>query len=261
VFAQDVRLVHFTRWERPLEELIAAWEPYGYTTDFLPSSGNVATDLVRYVREVRGDAGEDAIINVVVPETARLAGTRHYLHKLHVQRIKAALVAEAGVVVTNIVHHPGYDALEPVQPGESIVAAMTGWRHVTVVLVSAVHNATVRSIRYARSLRADEMHCIHIAVDEHEAEEVERDWAEWKIPEPLDVIASPYRQIARPVHEWVRARLDERPKTFVTIVIPEFVVAKRWHSAMHNQTPLTLKGTFLFEPSVVVSSVPYKLNR
>jgi hypothetical protein len=30
---------------------------------------------------------------------------------------------------------------------------------------------------------------------------------------------------------------------------------------MHNQTPLTLKGAFLFEPSVVVSSVPYKLDR
>jgi hypothetical protein len=43
------------------------------------------------------------------------------------------------------------------------------------------------------------------------------------------------------------------------LVIPEFVVAKRWHSALHNQTSLTLKGTFLFEPSVVVSAVPYDL--
>jgi hypothetical protein len=46
---------------------------------------------------------------------------------------------------------------------------------------------------------------------------------------------------------------------FVTLVIPELVVRKRWHRLLHNQTALTLKGTFLFEPSVVVSSVPYRL--
>ncbi|HEV2685854.1 MAG TPA: DNA-binding protein, partial [Actinomycetota bacterium] len=118
-----------------------------------------------------------------------------------------------------------------------------------------------QSLRYARSLRADELRCIHIAVDERESENVVREWAEWGFREPLEVLDSPYRQIARPIQDFVRAVLEERPRTFVTIVIPEFVVVKFWHSAMHNQTPLTLKGAFLFEPSVVVSSVPYKLDR
>jgi hypothetical protein len=57
----------------------------------------------------------------------------------------------------------------------------------------------------------------------------------------------------------VREVLDEHPKTFVTLVIPEFVVRKWWHRLLHNHTALTLKGTFLFEPSVVVSAVPYRL--
>ena len=56
-----------------------------------------------------------------------------------------------------------------------------------------------------------------------------------------------------------RAILEEHPKTFVTIVIPEVVLRKWWNRLLHNQTALTLKGTFLFEPSVVVSSVPYRL--
>jgi hypothetical protein len=138
---------------------------------------------------------------------------------------------------------------------------MDGWRHVSVVLVSAVHNATVRSLRYARSLRADELHCVHVAVDPKESEQVVEDWRQWNLGEPLEVLDSPYRQIARPIHDWVRHVLEERPRTFITIVIPEFVVQKFWHSALHNQTPLTLKGAFIFEPSVVVSSVPYKLER
>jgi hypothetical protein len=173
--------------------------------------------------------------------------------------MKAELVAEGGVVVTNIAHHPGYEALEPVAHPESARRAMEGWRHVAVVLVSAVHNATARSLRYGRSLRADELHCVHVAVDEKEAETVRKDWEEWRLGAPLEILDSPYRQIAGPIHSYIREILDARPKTFVTIVIPEFVVKKRWHHLMHNQTALTLKGTFLFEPSVVVSSVPYRL--
>ncbi|MGH2678473.1 MAG: DNA-binding protein, partial [Actinomycetota bacterium] len=84
-------------------------------------------------------------------------------------------------------------------------------------------------------------------------------WEELKAGVPLEVLASPYRQIAGPIHSWVRGILEEEPRTFVTIVLPEFVVKKWWHRFLHNQTALTLKGTFLFEPSVVVSAVPYRL--
>jgi hypothetical protein len=73
-------------------------------------------------------------------------------------------------------------------------------------------------------------------------------------------LASPYRQIAGPAFQWVRAQLDAEPRTFFTIVIPEFVVRKAWHNLLHNHTPLVLKRTFLFEPSVVVAAVPYRLD-
>ena len=98
-----------------------------------------------------------------------------------------------------------------------------------------------------------------LEVDAKESEIVRREWEESGIGLPLEVLPSPYRQISGPIHAWVRAILDERPRTFVTLIIPELVVRKRWHRLLHTQTALTLKGTFLFEPSVVVSSVPYRL--
>jgi hypothetical protein len=128
-----------------------------------------------------------------------------------------------------------------------------------VVLVSGAHNATDRSLRYAMSLRADELRCLHVQVDEKESEKVRAQWRERYPDVPLEVLDSPYRQIGGPIHAWVRDVLVEHPKTFVTLVIPELVVRKWWHRLLHNQTALTLKGTFLFEPSVVVSSVPYRL--
>ena len=168
-------------------------------------------------------------------------------------------MAEADVVVTNVAHHAGYEALEPVTHPDDLRRAMDGWRHVAVVLVSGAHNATDQSLRYALSLRADELRCVHVQVDDKEGTALRAAWQERYPDLPLEVLDSPYRQIGGPIHAWVRNVLDEHPKTFVTIVIPEFVVRKRWHRLLHNHTALTLKGAFLFEPSVVVSSVPYRL--
>jgi amino acid transporter len=259
VFPTDIRLIHFAKPGTQLEFLLNSWGHISESVEMRLTHGDLADDIVDYVREVRREAGDDRLINVIIPETIVRQGFTHLLHKWKVQRIKAALVAEGRVVITNVAHHPGYEELEPVSHPSGAARAMEGWRHVAVVLVSAVHNATARSFRYARSLRADELHCVTVAVDEKETETVLSDWRDMNLGAPLEVLDSPYRQIAGPIHDYVRRILSERPRTFVTIVIPEFVVRKGWHNLMHNQTALTLKGTFLFEPSVVVSSVPYRL--
>jgi amino acid transporter len=259
VFPLEVRLIHFAKPGTQLEFLLSSWGHIAESVEMRLAHGDIDDDIVRYIREVRRETQDDRLINVIIPETIRGEGFSHVMHSWHIQRMKAALVAEAGVVVTNVAQHPGYETLEPISHPESAARAMEGWRHVAVVLVSAVHNATARSLRYARSLRADELHCVHVAVDEHEAETVGREWSEWNLGAPLEILPSPFRQIAGPIHARIREILEAQPRTFVTIVIPEFVVRKRWHHLMHNQTALTLKGAFLFEPSVVVSSVPYAL--
>jgi amino acid transporter len=226
VWPIEARLVHFAGAGAPLEPLVRAWSGFGLPVEFVLGRGDLVADLVAYVRAVRAEVGPDAVLNVVVPETVRRGGLPYLLQTWRLQRLKAALVAEAGLVVTNVTHHPGYEALEPVGPEEAPARAVEGWRHVAVVLVSAVHNAALGSLRYARSLRADEVRCLHVAVDPAQAERVRTEWEGKGLAPPLEVLDSPYRQVAGPVHDWVRRILEERPRTFVTIVIPEFVVAK-----------------------------------
>ncbi len=259
VFPQDVRLVHFADAGASVEDLLRAWGDLGQILELRLHERPIPDEVTNLVREVRSESEEEDVINVIIPETVREARWRHVLHNWHVQRIKAAVAAEANVVVTNVAHHVGFEALEPVFREEGARHAMEGWRHVAVVLVSGAHNATARSLRYAVSLRADEVHCVHVQVDQKATANVLEEWEEGRFGWPLEIIDSPFRQIAKPIHAWVRAVLEEHPKTFVTIVIPEFIVRKRWHRFLHNQTALTLKATFLFEPSVVVSSVPYRL--
>jgi amino acid transporter len=259
VFPLEIRLIHFAKPGTQLEFLVNSWGYLDEDIEMRLKRGSVVDDIASYVREVKERAEHDAIVNVLIPESIQRPGVTHLMRSWHIQRIKAQLVAEGNVVVTNVAHHAGYEELEPVAHPVLARKSTEGWRHVVIVLVSGVHNATVRALRYARSLRADEIQCVHVAVNEHEADKVKQDWQEWNLSLPLEILESPYRQIERPIHDRVRAVLDAQPQTFVTVVIPEFVVRKWWHQFMHNQSALTLKGAFLFEPSVVVSAVPYKL--
>jgi amino acid transporter len=259
VLPLEVRIVHFAPVGTDIRFMWDSWGKLGEMLELRLRTRSIPNEVRNLAREIRADADEDALINVIIPESVRHSGWRHVLHTLLIQRIKAALVAEANVVVTNVAHHPGYDSLEPVPGDGDVRRAMEGWRHVAVVLASGAHNATDRSLRYAMSLRADEVRCLHVQVDEKETEQVRARWEERYPDVPLEVLESPYRQVGGPIHDWVREVLDAHPKTFVTLVIPEFVVRKWWHRLLHNHTALNLKGTFLFEPSVVVSAVPYRL--
>ncbi|HKN49151.1 MAG TPA: APC family permease, partial [Actinomycetota bacterium] len=228
------------------------------------SEGSPKEALLAYVRKVRREVGTGEVLNVIIPETVANFGLRYIVRERRLQRLKAALLAEPDVVVTNLAHHRGYEALEPgeqARRGWGAGAEHLPWRHVAVVLVAGAHNASVNGLRYARSLGADEIHALHIETAPLDTPRLLAEWEEvvgGRVP--LEVIPSPYRQIAGPAFEWVRAKLDADPHTFVTIVIPEFVVRKAWHNLLHNHTPLVLKRTFLFEPSVVVAAVPYRLD-
>ena len=46
----------------------------------------------------------------------------------------------------------------------------------------------------------------------------------------------------------------------VTVFIPEYVVGHWWEQVLHNQSALRLKSRLLFEPNVMVTSVPWQLS-
>ncbi|HEX6755022.1 MAG TPA: hypothetical protein VF109_03655, partial [Mycobacteriales bacterium] len=46
----------------------------------------------------------------------------------------------------------------------------------------------------------------------------------------------------------------------VTVFIPEYVVGHWWEHLLHNQSALRIKTRLLFEPGVMVTSVPWQLE-
>jgi amino acid transporter len=133
-------------------------------------------------------------------------------------------------------------------------------RNHAIVLVSKIHMPTMRAVAYAQATRPDTLTALTVNVDDNDTRNLQAEWERRDIPVPLTVIDSPYREITRPVMEFVKSRRRESPRDVVTVFIPEYVVGRWWEHLLHNQSALRLKTRLLFEPGVMVTSVPWQLN-
>jgi amino acid transporter len=129
-----------------------------------------------------------------------------------------------------------------------------------IVLVSKVHKPTMRALAYAKATRPNVLEAVLVDADSVAASQIMEEWDERRIDVPLKVLYSPYREIIRPIVQYVRSIRDANPRGVVAVYIPEYVVGRWWEQTLHNQTALRLKSRLLFTPGVMVISVPYQLQ-
>ena len=129
-----------------------------------------------------------------------------------------------------------------------------------IVLVSKLHLPTLRALAFARATRPDVLEAVTVNVEPEETAALAREWEDRQIPVPLKVVDSPFREITRPILEYVRRARDDAPRDVITVFIPEYVVGHWWEQILHNQSALRLKGRLLFTPGVMVTSVPWQLT-
>jgi amino acid transporter len=128
-----------------------------------------------------------------------------------------------------------------------------------VVLISGVHRSSLEAIAFARRLRPDHLVCATVA-DAEQAELVRADWQRYGIRARLEVVDSPYRELTRPLLQFLDEVERRYPNDNITVVLPELVVDRWWEHLLHNQSALALKARLLFRPRTVVVSVPLHLN-
>jgi hypothetical protein len=132
-------------------------------------------------------------------------------------------------------------------------------RVVARVLVPGVGAAAMRAVNYASTLRVDDVRAVHFAFDAEDAAAIRADWDRQGPRVTLEVEEAPYRDIGDPLLDYLR-RLTDDGETMVLVLLPE-VVTRGWRRLLHNQRSLYIKRLLLFEPRVVLASVPYQLLR
>jgi amino acid transporter len=208
-------------------------------------------DALRHALRAEQERHGDAFTTAIVPET-RSASWAQVLreHRLAV-RLKSGLLTAQDLVVTNVVSPEGgpgpYTVEEPVE-------------HHVVVLVSAVHKATMRALAYAQGLQSTSLRALSVHLGGESERAILQAWEDWGCTVPIELVDSPFREISETVRGYVREFAPDGRRSIVTCVLPEFVVPHWWQRPLHNQTALVVKGALLFERGVVVTAVPYQLR-
>jgi amino acid transporter len=211
--------------------------------------------VVRAVRRAVRDRhrNDGRFVTVVIPERV-VGGLLHYLlARRESVLLKASLLFEAGTVVMDVPFVEGEISLT----GEG--RALEPSRTVVLVPISSVNDATMRAVVYARSLHAFDAEAVFMVMDPEEQRDVIRGWHDRHADIPLVIVDAAFRDLTGPLLREVR-RHTARSGTVVTVVVPELVPRHWWEHVLHNQTGLFIKRLLLFEPGVVLTSVPYHLR-
>ena len=238
---------------RALEDVKARWRELDPSDVVDVRKGDPVDNVVRMIEGIPREP--DDFVTVVIPEMFRKPSLLHAALKPVTFRLKVRLLSEPQVVIADV----------PVLTENGELVGVDGrplipQRTVALVFVASVHDATVRAINYARSLNAHETRAIFLATEPEETPGFLEAWADRGILVPLDVVEAPFRDLGPPLVDEVRRATADRG-TVAAVILPEFLVTRWWHRLLHNNRALFIKRKLLFEPRVILSSVPYQLEK
>lgn len=134
-------------------------------------------------------------------------------------------------------------------------------KNTVIIPISTPTSVVLQTLEYAKTI-GDNIIALHIASDEDSAKRVAEKWNIWNPDVKLTTIQSPYRLLMQPLLgfiEEMQAKKD--PEDYITVLIPEFQTKKWWHRLLHNQTGLILRTVLILKERVIVTTIPYHLQK
>ncbi|CAG0935277.1 Potassium transporter KimA [Thermoflexales bacterium] len=134
-----------------------------------------------------------------------------------------------------------------------------------VLPISGVHRGVLQALRYAQSI-SDNVTAVYVETNPAATEEVRADWEAWVPAVPLIVVPSPYRSTLGPLLEFLeQTDREHHDGLHATVVLAEFIPARRWQYLLHNQTAWLLKLALIYQRrrfryTRVIVDVPFYLQ-
>lgn len=135
-----------------------------------------------------------------------------------------------------------------------------------VVLMNSLNRASLQSLEYAMRISKNVRACA-IEVEPTVIERLEKKWKEWHLHHiPLDVVQSPYREVGKPLIEYLH-KLDDAHSEDVPalVVLPQLVVSNWYERFLHNQTSVAIREALYLDQieggrGRPVIDVPYRIG-
>jgi amino acid transporter len=130
----------------------------------------------------------------------------------------------------------------------------------TLILVDNVHAETVRLVNFAKSL-GHPWHAIHIATNPDRVETIKAKWQARIGEGELVIVDSPYRLLADPVREYIRAIQEAEPECFVHVIMGHLAMDSFWEQTLHQNTSLIFNLALSHLENIAVTNVPYQIGK
>ena len=200
--------------------------------DVRPAGADAGAVLLERIDALRSE-DDDTIVTVVLPEQFRKRSLLAAAQRAQF-RLKVRLLVEPRVVVADV----------PTIAASRRPEGRVPKRLVVRVIAGQLDEATHRAAAYARAIGADDVRAVHFG---------ERAWADDELGLPVDDAPLTGR-LGDAILESIRS-LTAEEGTVVNVVLPE-----RLHEnlpRLRGRRALRIKRLLLFEPHVILSSVPF----
>ena len=248
-----IRAVHVDDDKEATVALVRRWAELGtgIPLDLLPPQGDVAETLRAYVAR----QPDDTDVSVILPAPGD-PGTAERVRRTRLaSRLARQLLDVERARLTVVRDHPGEG--HPASFAHLRVAPAR--THRAVVLVDKADRATMRAIRYALSLGADEVTAVHASADHDQEQRLIARWMELRVPIALDVIECWDRNVPRSLEQYVVELTSRRHE--VTVVMPRRDYATRRQRVLHDRTSRRITRAVGRYEHVDVAVVPYFFRR
>ncbi|MDF2505227.1 MAG: aminoacid permease [Clostridium sp.] len=254
--AASILLIHFKGENHYLLPLYAVGVFISFT---LSQSGM----FMRFVRGKQGNWKHKAFISgfgaVITCITAIVIGVTKFVHGAW---IVCLLIPILVFIMMRIKKHYNKvaDSLRlplDIKPKKMIYGAN---RNYIIVPIDTLNKSFLKALNYARSLTEDII-IFHVSVDEESTDKLKKRWEEYNVGIPLTIKRSPYRSLLGPLVKFIESEeFVMGPNDTITVVMPQFVVKKWWHHALHNQTSLFVKSALLNRRNIALTTIPYIID-
>jgi hypothetical protein len=200
--------------------------------DVRASGTDAQKAVLEEIGRLRG-AGPDVVVTVVLPEQFRKRSLLAAAQRAQF-RLKLRLLVEPGVVVADV----------PAVTSERRPEGHVPHRLVVRVIAGEPDAATLRAVDYARGIGADDLRAVHFG---------ERAWSDGEIDIPVDDAPLEGR-LGDSILSYVRG-LTADEGSVVNVILPERLHANL--PRLRGRRAIAVKRCLLFEPHVILSSVPH----
>jgi len=129
-----------------------------------------------------------------------------------------------------------------------------------IMLVHDINKPFLKAINYANSISTN-ITALHICRHPDHAKALQKQWDDLKIPIKLEIIETPYRDIIKPLDDYLWAREKELKHGENISVITIKFVSNHWYDAiLHNQTTYFISHNLSKHKNISTVILPFHYN-